>query len=826
MVREGPNLAQRAMILAGIAIAVIVGIVAYRIWNGYGIAFDNAARTQMNAVRLLEASTEATFQSVEIVLERTASEVLARDAHQRTVGNLGERFVGIAEPWDFIFGLTSADEHGILRELSRREEDGHHHAQVAEIDRSHDAIFTVHRDGLVAPGSVYITNPFPGQLSGIWLVAVSKGVRDREGRLVGVAIVTLRLETFARIFSGMVPEAFTGLALFKSDGTMLFSMPSNDRVGQGFSKIGMFQRIFAGQAAGTYRLKDDPEEVDRLVAFRASPRYPFAIAFSVATHTLLIPWHRESAALVGAALLGVLMILALTWWLLRQIAAEERAQNTLQDNERRLEDSQRMAAVGHFERDLSSPLTYWSPNMYVLHGVDPARYPDGRDALLSVLHPDELAEVRGRLQENWGKGMQPGTAEYRILRPDGEIRHVRYQWRVIPGLEAGHLRMFGVAQDVTVIRQAEAALRTNEQRLQDLLDVSSDFIWETDDKGVLTLFAGQDIERFVDPIGHHGSEAEAWDAAGGRGDLDAFHAAVAKRESFRNLVVPLRGVQGDVRWVRTSAKPVYAAGGAFLGFRGAGADVTETRRQRQIDEDRRKAEALGRLASGIAHEINNLLQPIIIYATFGSGDEGATSGQKRYFSRISRAAETATQIVRNVLSFARERPPHRERVAVAAAIQETLDLVGDAMPAGISRVVKPAAEGCAVTIDRSGFGQVLTNLLTNAVEAMPMGGVITIAVDELYLEADRAQALGLSPGPYGRLAVADTGPGIPAEEIGKVFDPFFTTKPQGKGTGLGLSVVAGHAKSWGGVATVDSTSTGTVFAVYMPSARPQMLAAQ
>ena len=164
--------------------------------------------------------------------------------------------------------------------------------------------------------------------------------------------------------------------------------------------------------------------------------------------------------------------------------------------------------------------------------------------------------------------------------------------------------------------------------------------------------------------------------------------------------------------------------------------------------------------------------------------------------------------------------------SIAAAIQETLDLVGDAMPAGISRVVTPAAEGCAVMIDRSGFGQVLTNLLTNAAEAMPLGGVITIAVDELYLEGDRAQALGLSPGPYCRLSVADTGPGIPADEIGKVFDPFFTTKPQGKGTGLGLSVVAGHAKSWGGVATVDSASTGTVFAVYMPSARAQMLAAQ
>ena len=826
MVREGPNLAQRAMILAGIAIAVIFAIVAYRIWNGYSAAFDNAARSQMNAVRLLEASTEATFQSVEILLDRTADEVLAREAHRRAPSSLGERFAGIAEPWDFVFGLTYADDHGILRELSRREEDGHQHARLAEIDRTQDAIFTAHRDGLVAPGAIYISNPFPGQLSGIWLVAVTKGVRDPNGRLLGVAVVTLRLETFARLFSGTVPESFTGLGLFKSDGTMLFSMPNNDRVGRTYSKVGMFQKIFAGQSAGVYRIDNDPAEIDRLVTFRASARYPLAIGFSVPTQALLVQWRRESTALVGAALLGVLVILALTWWLLRQIAAEERAQATLQDNERRLEDSQRIAAVGHFERDPYSSLTYWSPNMYALHGVDPAQYADGREALLSVIHPDEQPEVRRRLEEPSKKGAQPGTAEYRIVRPDGELRHVRYQWRVIPGLEAGHLRTFGVAQDVTVIRQAEAALRVNEQRLQDMLDVSSDFIWETNDKGVLTLFAGQDIDRFVNPIGRHGAEAEAPEAAGSKGDLDAFHAAVAKREPFRNLIVPLRGVQGDIRWVRTSAKPLYAANGTYLGYRGAGADVTETRRQRQIDEDRRKAEALGRLASGMAHEINNLLQPIIIYATFGSGDESATPGQKRYFSRISRAAEAATQIVRNVLSFARERPPHRERVAVAAAIQETLDLVGDAMPTGIARVFKPCTEDCTVEIDRSGFAQVLTNLLTNAAEAMPLGGEITIAVDEVYLEGDGAQAVGLPAGAYCRLSVADTGPGIPAGEIGKVFDPFFTTKPQGKGTGLGLSVVSGHAKSWGGAATVDSTSTGTVFAVYMPLAHPQMLAAQ
>jgi signal transduction histidine kinase len=360
------------------------------------------------------------------------------------------------------------------------------------------------------------------------------------------------------------------------------------------------------------------------------------------------------------------------------------------------------------------------------------------------------------------------------------------------------------------------------------LECSSDFIWENDANGVMTLFAGRDGESFMPNLGRHGGDAEFPEGAPeGQHDLEAFRRAIERREKFRSLVVPLRGQNGDVRWIRTSGNPLFSADGRFLGYRGAGADITEFRRQRQIDEDRRKAEALGRLASGIAHEINNLLQPIIIYATFGSGDGSAGVGQRRYFARITRAAEAASQIVRNVLSFARQRPPSCEDVPVAEVVRETIDLLGEAQPSGIVPVVRPISGTCIVRADRSGFAQMLTNLVTNAAEAMPHGGTITISAAEADVGPEEANLLGVRPGAYCVLTVADTGPGIPSDQIDKVFDPFFTTKPQGKGTGLGLSVVAGHAKSWGGTATVASTiGAGTTFAIYIPMAERQMLAAQ
>jgi two-component system, cell cycle sensor histidine kinase and response regulator CckA len=153
--------------------------------------------------------------------------------------------------------------------------------------------------------------------------------------------------------------------------------------------------------------------------------------------------------------------------------------------------------------------------------------------------------------------------------------------------------------------------------------------------------------------------------------------------------------------------------------------------------------------------------------------------------------------------------------------------LGDAFPAGIARVVSGVRDGCMVKVDRSGLGQALTNLITNAAEAMPNGGTISISCRTTRVAADDTKAADVQPGSYCVLSVADTGGGIAPDQIGKVFDPFFTTKPQGRGTGLGLSVVAGHAKSWGGAAVVASTpGEGTIFSLYLPLAQPQMMAAQ
>lgn len=141
--------------------------------------------------------------------------------------------------------------------------------------------------------------------------------------------------------------------------------------------------------------------------------------------------------------------------------------------------------------------------------------------------------------------------------------------------------------------------------------------------------------------------------------------------------------------------------------------------------------------------------------------------------------------------------------------------------------VDEAEDDLIIRVDRTGMAQVITNLLTNAAEALPGGGRIGVRINAVNLAGDPARDLGLAPGVYCRVMVEDNGRGIPADQLGKVFDPFFTTKSQGKGTGLGLSVVSGLAKSWGGTVAVESTpAVGTCFTVFVPVAERHLQAAQ
>jgi PAS domain S-box-containing protein len=369
------------------------------------------------------------------------------------------------------------------------------------------------------------------------------------------------------------------------------------------------------------------------------------------------------------------------------------------------------------------------------------------------------------------------------------------------------------------------ALRQSETRLKDLVECSSDYQWETDENSIFRHFGGQGSEMYPDIVGKHSSVMIAQVAE--PTDMEELLRLREQHLPIRNMIIPTLGRDGEVRWIRNSANPIFDENGVFRGYRGTGADITEMRRQRKMIDAQRKDEALGRLTSGLAHEINNLLQPILIYSAPSAANK-KNEDTVLSLTKIRKAAESASEIVKNVLSFARESPPRKERVDLVQAVNDTVEVVAARVPPGIRVHVALPQDMLYVWVDRTGFSQALTNLLNNSIESIaghpPGRGRIVIAADNVFVDDRR---LGLRDGHYCVLSVADDGPGILPETFEKIFDPFFTTKSQAEGTGLGLSVVVGLTKSWGGAIDVQSVpNQKTIFSLYLPVAEQQLQAAQ
>jgi signal transduction histidine kinase len=253
--------------------------------------------------------------------------------------------------------------------------------------------------------------------------------------------------------------------------------------------------------------------------------------------------------------------------------------------------------------------------------------------------------------------------------------------------------------------------------------------------------------------------------------------------------------------------------------------VTEARQREAAERDREKLAALGQLAGGVAHEINNLLQPAITLPELVRDrlPQDATESRDD-LDCVIEAARKIREIVRNILLYARKEEPRLAPLDLVAELRASIGFVRDLMPPSIvvCDMGFEAMRGCDVAANKTQLTQVLTNLLVNAAQAMKGTGTITVstavtdpteeAAAELAIEAGRA---------YVAVSVADTGCGMDQATQARVFEPFFTTKPVGQGTGLGLSVAYGILRSWhGAIAVRSAPGEGTTFTLYIPLTKP------
>ena len=271
----------------------------------------------------------------------------------------------------------------------------------------------------------------------------------------------------------------------------------------------------------------------------------------------------------------------------------------------------------------------------------------------------------------------------------------------------------------------------------------------------------------------------------------------------------------DLLW---SCAPLRDSQGVANGTIAVYTDITE-KKQLEVQFLRaQRLESIGQLAGGIAHDLNNILAPIVMCAPL-LREEICSQDGLAVLNTMEASARRGTEIVKQVLTFARGMAGDRVLLQPQQLVREIAKIVQETFPRSITIEIDAPKDIQAVSGDPTQLHQVLLNLAVNARDAMPEGGALKLAAEDLRLrEPDVRGMPGLQPGPYVLLRVSDTGIGIPPEITERIFDPFFTTKGLEKGTGLGLSTVRGIVKSHGGF--VDFTSNpgkGTEFRIYLPA---------
>jgi PAS domain S-box-containing protein len=501
-----------------------------------------------------------------------------------------------------------------------------------------------------------------------------------------------------------------------------------------------------------------------------------------------------------------------------------------------------------------SRLEYLSPAFERTFGEAPDRVMADIGRLLDLVHPDDRADMARFLPR--AVAGETVIAQYRVIRPaDGHLVYLRATGFPIRDAEGAVVRIAGIVQDVSDLQAAAEAREAETERFRTLAEGLPELVWRAAAQGRWRWSSPQwqDFTGLDDA----GSRDDGWLAAVHPADRARAAAAWAEAEAMGLYQADFRlrhGQSGQYAWFQTRALPVRNAEGNVLEWIGAcsniddqvraretlarGAEELERRVQERTAElmaaeeslrQSQKMEAIGQLTGGIAHDFNNMLQGVVggLDMAQRRQDEGRGGDAGRYMVAARDAAERAAGLTRRLLAFARKQRLEPKTVDANALISGMADLV--------RRTVGPAIEvelglcdgRWPVLCDASELEGAVLNLCINGRDAMPDGGRLTIATEEMFLSADQLQPGDeASPGEYVAVRVIDTGTGMTPEVLAHVLEPFFTTKPQGQGTGLGLSQVYGFTRQSGGVLRIESApGRGTAVHILLPRGRPELVRA-
>jgi PAS domain S-box-containing protein len=476
-------------------------------------------------------------------------------------------------------------------------------------------------------------------------------------------------------------------------------------------------------------------------------------------------------------------------------------------------------------------VTYSSPRARVLFGQ---RESAEQRLMLDSVAPCDRARATQAFRDVLETG-GIGSGEFSLLRWDGSTFLAEINAAPLRGSDQAIKGVALVARDVTDRKHAEDRLHASEERFRELVETISEVFWVYDPRVDRLTYLSPSFERvWGRPCGALLENRAVWVESLHRDDRDHVlsdyqRIGSSAADAPAELEVTYRIVRpdGTTRWIRDKAFCVRDASGAVSRVIGVAEDITE---QKEIEKQFLRAqrlEAIGTLASGVAHDMNNILAPMLVVPALIK-ERLRDPADRQLLGIVEQSAQRGAGIVRQLLTFSRGADGERGPVQIAHLTKEMLHIVRETFPREIAVTGHIPADLPSVHCDPTQIHQVLMNLCVNARDAMPHGGELTLSARETSLDAPGCRVhQSARPGLYVVLTVDDTGHGIPPEIIDRIFDPFFTTKEVGKGTGLGLSTVLGIVNGHGGFVLVDSkVGEGTCFSIYLPASGEALDAAR
>lgn len=489
-------------------------------------------------------------------------------------------------------------------------------------------------------------------------------------------------------------------------------------------------------------------------------------------------------------------------------------------SEERLRVFARVSSDAIWDWNVATDELRWNEGLTVLFGYLPHEI-QTFEACVNNIHPEDRKGVLSKAKSVLEQGGYSWSGEYRFRRKDGTFAYILDRGHVIRDADGKPLRMIGGMTDLTERRASEEKLLHQAA----LIDEARDAIFVRDLDHRITFWS-KGAERIY-----------GWSAEDAVGRLchELLEVDTAEFEMASRIVLRKGEWSGESEKKAASGASLIVNSRWTLMRDGQGCpksilsietDITERKKLEQQFLRAQRMESIGTLSGGIAHDLNNLLLPIMMGVTLLrrlNPDEKTA----QVIKSIERSAKRGSNLVQQMLSFARGAEGSREAVKLDEVMAEVQSIATNTFPKDIRFDLDVPEDLWLVLGDPTQIHQILLNLCVNARDAMPAGGRLSLSARNADLDAQYAAMHGgAAAGSYVVLKVADNGTGMTKEVIDRIFEPFFTTKDHGKGTGLGLSTTLGIVRGHGGFVDVSSEpGKGSVIEVYLPAKPDHIMAA-